>query len=101
MPALQIIQDHRLGGHEFGTCLGHRSSDFMGNRRDAVAVAVQQVAGMDHDAADVDRDIQLHDLAVAVAQMVPLVKHGKFSASTWSRSRPAPLVIRPTAPNAL
>ena len=53
----------------------------------------------------VNPDVPIEDIAGAVAelvaQMAPEVNVGKPMASTCSRSRAAPLVIRPAAPNAL
>src|SRR5438552_5898578 len=53
-------------GEFLGEFVFHGRGDVDRYGRDDVAVAVQQLAGVDHDAADVDRHVQLHHLAVAV-----------------------------------
>ena len=46
--------------------MSHGGGDLVGDGSDAVGVAVEKVAGMDGDAADVDGAIDLRDVAVAV-----------------------------------
>ncbi len=46
--------------------MGDGRRELRGNGRDAVAVAVQQVARMDRNAADMNRDVNVEDMAVTV-----------------------------------
>ena len=75
---LQIIEHHGLGGHQFGAGIGKRFGECVGDDRDAVAVAVEQVAGVDPDAADAHGDVQIGNLAVAVRANCAVRETGKF-----------------------
>src|SRR5262249_51456291 len=67
LAGLHVVEAHRLRGDELGTRLRGRLGDGERNRRHAVAVAVQQVAGVNHDAADAHRDVDAFDMAVAMS----------------------------------
>lgn len=63
---LEVVEHNLFGGHEFGAGVGHFRREFVRDGGDAVAVAVEELAGGDLDAADVDGDVDLQDMAIAV-----------------------------------
>src|SRR5262249_34841249 len=66
LAGLQVIEHDGLGGGQLGAGRADLRGDAGGDGRDPIQVAVQEVAGVDGDAADVDGHVHLRDVAVAV-----------------------------------
>ena len=74
------VNDDGFGGGVFGTGVGHIGRDFDGNGRDAVAVTMQQVVGVDVDAADLHWQVQIEQVHIAVRANQAVVKDGEANA---------------------
>ena len=80
--------------------ISHLVRDLQRDRDHPVDIAVQQIAGVDRQSADADRQTDVQDVAERVRADGGPRKHGELQRRTCSRSRPPPLVTRPTEPNA-
>ena len=66
LAGFEIVQDDGFGGHQLRARLGRGRRQVIGNNGDAVAIAVNEITRVNHDIADVHRDIDLRNMTITV-----------------------------------